>query len=134
MVLVGPSGSGKSHWAEEWFPPNHVVSSDRIRALVGESEHDQRAGTDAFAVLDLVLDRRLRRRLFTVIDTMGLDRDRRRGDVALARRHHYPRPLQDPIPILVGGSGEAGVQTAMVRLRERHGGGVRARHRRLRLT
>ncbi|MGH9279042.1 MAG: TIGR03560 family F420-dependent LLM class oxidoreductase [Acidimicrobiales bacterium] len=90
VVLVGPSGSGKSHWAAEWFAPEQVVASDRMRALVGESEHDQRAGTDAFAVLDLVLERRLRRRLFTVIDTLGLDGDRRRSYVSLARRHDLP--------------------------------------------
>jgi F420-dependent oxidoreductase-like protein len=90
VVLVGPSGSGKSAWAAEWFPPERVVAADHLRALVGEGEHDQRAGTDAFTVLDLVLDRRLRRGLLTVVDTLGLDRDRRRGYVALARRHRVP--------------------------------------------
>ena len=90
VVLVGPSGSGKSAWAAERFPPGRVVSADHLRSLVGEGEHDQRAGTDAFDVLDLVLDRRLRRGLFTVVDTLGLDRDRRRGYVALARRHGRP--------------------------------------------
>jgi F420-dependent oxidoreductase-like protein len=58
--------------------------------MVGEGERDQRAGTDAFAVLDLVLDRRLRRRLLTVVDTLGLDRDRRRSYVAMAGRHQVP--------------------------------------------
>lgn len=90
VVLVGPSGSGKSAWAGEEFGPQQVVSSDRLRALVGEGEHDQRAGTDAFAVLDLVLERRMKRRLFTVVDTLGLDRDRRRAYVALARRRRVP--------------------------------------------
>lgn len=90
VVLVGPSGSGKSAWAEASFPPGRIVSSDRLRALVGEGEHDQRAGTDAFAVLDLVLHRRLKRRLFTVVDTLGLDRERRRSYVDLARRHGVP--------------------------------------------
>jgi F420-dependent oxidoreductase-like protein len=90
VVLVGPSGSGKSTWAEAWFDAGQVVSADGLRALVGEGEHDQRAGTDAFAVLDLVLDRRLMRGLLTVVDTLGLDRDRRRGYVALARRHGRP--------------------------------------------
>ena len=87
VVLIGPSGSGKSTWAEEHFPPGRIVSADRLRALVGEDEHDQRAGTDAFAVLDLVLDRRLRRGLLTVVDTLALERERRRSYVALARRH-----------------------------------------------
>ncbi len=90
VVLVGPSASGKSTWAEEWFPAEQVVSADRLRALVGEGEHDQRAGTDAFAVLDLVLERRLRRGLLTVVDTLGLERERRRSYVALARRHGVP--------------------------------------------
>jgi F420-dependent oxidoreductase-like protein len=90
VVLVGPSGSGKSAWAAEWFPSELIVSADRLRSLVGEGEHDQRAGTDAFDVLDLVLERRLRRRLLTVVDTLGLDRVRRRGYVALARRHRVP--------------------------------------------
>jgi predicted kinase len=40
VVLVGPPGSGKSTWSGEQFPPNQVVSSDRVRALVGEGEHD----------------------------------------------------------------------------------------------
>ncbi len=90
VVLVGPSGSGKSTWAAEWFDAGQVVSADGLRALVGEGEHDQRAGTDAFAVLDLVLDRRLKRGLLTVVDTLGLDRDRRRAYVAAARRHGRP--------------------------------------------
>ena len=90
VVLVGPSGSGKSTWAAEWFGPGRVVSADGMRVLVGEGEHDQRAGADAFAVLDLVLDRRLKRGLFTVVDTLGLDRDRRRAYVGLARRHGRP--------------------------------------------
>ena len=89
-MLVGPSASGKSTWAQEWFAPTEVVSADRLRALVGEDEHDQRAGGDAFAVLDLVLERRLRRKLLTVVDALGLDRDRRRSYVALARRHGLP--------------------------------------------
>ena len=90
VVLFGPSASGKSTWADEWFPAGNVVSADRLRALVGEGEQDQRAGTDAFAVLALVLERRLRRGLLTVVDTLGLERDRRQGYVALARRHGVP--------------------------------------------
>ena len=49
------------------------MSSDALRAAVGVSEDDQRAGTDAFDVLDLIVDRRLARRLLTVVDTLGLD-------------------------------------------------------------
>ena len=73
LVLVGPAGSGKSTWAERWFVPRQVVSSDHLRSLVGESEHDLAASKDAFALLDTVLQQRLRRRLTTVVDTLGLD-------------------------------------------------------------
>ena len=45
----------------------------RLRAVVGENEHDLRASADAFAVLDQIVASRLRRRLTTVIDSLGLD-------------------------------------------------------------
>jgi F420-dependent oxidoreductase-like protein len=90
VVLVGPSGSGKSHWAAENFRPEQIVSSDALRAAVGVSEHDQRAGTDAFEVLDLIVGRRLGRRLLTVVDTLGRDADRRAVYRDLARRHGLP--------------------------------------------
>ena len=95
MVLVGASGAGKSHWATARFPgppaaAAAVVSSDGLRALVGVGEDDQRAGTDAFDVLDLVVERRARRHLTTVVDTTGLDARRRARWLALARRHDLP--------------------------------------------
>jgi F420-dependent oxidoreductase-like protein len=90
VVLVGPSGSGKTTWALQTFGPDEVVGSDRLRAVVGEGEHDLAASADAFAVLDLVVAARVRRRLTTVVDTLGLDDDRRRGWLDLAARHGTP--------------------------------------------
>src|SRR5207248_3230621 len=72
------------------FPPDAIVSSDRLRALVGAGEDDVAAGADAFALLDDVTRRRLARRLTTVIDTLGLDAERRRAWLELARRHDLP--------------------------------------------
>ena len=66
------------------------MSADRIRALVGEGDRDQRAGKDAFDLLDIVLERRLKRRLLTVVDTLGLDPAQRRRHLDLARRHGMP--------------------------------------------
>jgi ABC-type glutathione transport system ATPase component len=34
VVLVGPSASGKTTWADAHFRPEEVVSSDRLRALL----------------------------------------------------------------------------------------------------
>ncbi len=54
VVLVGTSGAGKTTWADAAFRAGQVVSTDRLRGMVGEDEHDQRAGVDAFAVIDLI--------------------------------------------------------------------------------
>ena len=61
VVLVGVAGSGKSTWARTNFGSQHVVSSDALRALVGEGEADQAASKDAFAILDEIVRRRLAR-------------------------------------------------------------------------
>jgi F420-dependent oxidoreductase-like protein len=90
FVLVGPGASGKSTWAAEHFPADCVVSSDRLRAIVGTGEDDTSASADAFALLDQIVAGRVGRRLTTVIDTLGLDVDRRRGWLDLARRHGLP--------------------------------------------
>jgi F420-dependent oxidoreductase-like protein len=90
VVLVGATGAGKTHWAENWFHRDQIVSSDRLRAMVGTGERDQRASRDAFELLDLIVDKRLRRRLTTVVDTTGLDAARRDTWRALAERHGVP--------------------------------------------
>ena len=90
VVLVGPGASGKSTWAAAHFPPAVIVSSDRLRALVGSGEDDIGASEDAFTLLGTVIERRLGRGLTTVIDTLGLDDDRRLGWLEAAKRHRMP--------------------------------------------
>jgi F420-dependent oxidoreductase-like protein len=90
VVLVGPGASGKSTWAAEHFPAEVIVSSDRLRAMTGAGEDDIAASTDAFAVLEQIVAARLGRGLTTVIDTLGLDTDRRRGWLEAARRRGLP--------------------------------------------
>ncbi|GAA1585260.1 MULTISPECIES: LLM class flavin-dependent oxidoreductase [Kribbella] len=85
VILVGPGASGKSTWAAEHFAPELIVSSDRLRALVGSGEDDIAASTDAFALLEEVVRQRIGRGLTTVVDTLGLDRERRVGWLAAAR-------------------------------------------------
>jgi F420-dependent oxidoreductase-like protein len=114
VVLIGPSGAGKSTWAADNFSPDQIVSSDRLRAMVGAGEDDQAAGTAAFEILDRVVTERLSRGLTTVIDTLGFHAESRErwlqlardaavpahavlfdtpGDVCLARNDSRPRPL-----------------------------------------
>jgi len=87
VILAGAGASGKSTWAAAHFPPDCVVSSDRLRALVGDGEDDIAASADAFAVLEDIVRRRVGRRLTTVIDTLGLDRERRTAWLGLARQY-----------------------------------------------
>lgn len=90
VVLVGPGAAGKSTWAAETFAAELVVSSDRLRALVGAGEDDLAASADAFALLEEVVRQRIGRRLTTVIDTLGLDRERRLNWLAMAREQGIP--------------------------------------------
>lgn len=89
VVLVGPSGSGKSSWATR-YRPQEVVSSDQLRGIVGGGEHDLSASSDAFAVLDQIIAARAGRGLTTVVDTLGLDPERRSRYLDLARRAGMP--------------------------------------------
>jgi F420-dependent oxidoreductase-like protein len=90
VVLVGPGASGKSTWAAANVAPDTVVSSDRLRAVVGSGEDDVTASTDAFALLEDIVRMRVARRLTTVIDTLGLDAARRQAWRDLARSHGLP--------------------------------------------
>ena len=90
IVLVGPAGSGKTTWSGKTFHDTEIVSSDRLRAMVGAGEEDQSAGTVAFTLLEQIVAERLRRRLTTVIDTLGFDRESRRRWLALAHAASIP--------------------------------------------
>ncbi len=90
VVLVGPGAAGKSTWAAANFAPDQIVSSDRLRAVIGAGEDDITASADALALLDTIVRARVGRRLTTVIDTLGLDAARRAGWRALAAAHDLP--------------------------------------------
>jgi F420-dependent oxidoreductase-like protein len=90
VILVGPGAAGKSTWAAAHFKPDSIVSSDRLRAMVGAGEDDIAASEDAFALLDEIVRHRMARRLTTVIDTLGLDAARRAAWLALAGKHDVP--------------------------------------------
>ncbi|HEX5671220.1 MAG TPA: LLM class flavin-dependent oxidoreductase [Acidimicrobiia bacterium] len=90
VILVGPSGSGKSTWAANRFRPEEIVSSDRLRAMAGSGEHDLDASEVAFDLLDRIVASRLRRGLLTVVDTLGLDDQRRTSHLEQAEEAHIP--------------------------------------------
>jgi protein phosphatase len=87
VVLIGPSGSGKSSFARRHFGPTEVISSDFCRGLVADDENDQSATIDAFAVLQFIAGRRLAQPRFTVVDATSVQREARRPLIQLAKQH-----------------------------------------------
>ena len=87
VVLIGPTGSGKSTFARKHFRPTEVLSSDYCRGLVSDDETSQDATNDAFDVLRYVAGKRLGRGLLTVIDATNVQEESRRPLIELAREH-----------------------------------------------
>lgn len=90
VLLIGPSGSGKSTFAAAHFRPTEILSSDALRAAVADDPGDQEASAEAFRVLAILANGRLRRRLTTVIDATNLRTANRSQFLRLARRYGIP--------------------------------------------
>jgi protein phosphatase len=90
VLLVGPAGAGKSTFAEAHFAHTEVVSSDAIRAALTDDAGDQAASAEAFQVLAIIVNGRLRRRLTTVVDATNLRAPNRRRYQHLASRYGIP--------------------------------------------
>src|SRR3954470_3723874 len=88
VLLIGPSGGGKSTFARQQFKPTEVLSSDYCRGLVSDNENDQTATKEAFEVLHFIARKRLAGGRLTVIDATNVQSDSRKPLVALAREFH----------------------------------------------
>lgn len=87
VVLVGVTGSGKSHFARKHFKPTQVVSSDFCRGVVSDDENDQSATGDAFDLLHYIVGTRLRRGLLTVVDATNVQSNARQSLLRVAKEH-----------------------------------------------
>lgn len=88
VLMVGASGSGKSRLAARLFQKNEIVELDRFREMVSGDRSDQSANEDASAIAAELVERRLRRRLLTVVDATNVkSEDRRRWTQIAARTH-----------------------------------------------
>jgi protein phosphatase len=90
VLLVGAAGSGKTTFAARHFAPTEVLSSDAMRAMVADDPTDQRATDDAFRLLHLALELRLRRRRLTIVDATNVEAWARGQLIDIASRSRRP--------------------------------------------
>ncbi|MCV9964948.1 polynucleotide kinase-phosphatase [Pararhizobium sp. BT-229] len=88
VLLVGPTGSGKTTFGARLFDANECVSLDACRALVSGDPEDQSATRDASDVAERIIEARLRRRLLTVVDATNVRHEDRQRWIAAAERTH----------------------------------------------
>ncbi|MGC9479010.1 AAA family ATPase [Streptomyces sp. WG4] len=101
IVLIGASGSGKSTLARTW-PASQVLSLDALRGTVSDDPGRQDATGDAADVLKLILERRMARKLNTVIDATNVEQSVRVELVMAAKRHGMPTVaviVATPLPV-----------------------------------
>jgi Predicted kinase len=90
VLLVGPAGAGKSTFAQAHFRTVEIVSSDALRQLLSNDPADQGASAEAFRILALLVEGRLKRCLTTVVDATSLRAANRTRYRAIAARHGIP--------------------------------------------
>jgi protein phosphatase len=88
VLLIGPTGSGKTRLASRLFAPHESVSMDACRALVSGDAEDQSATRDASDVAERIIEARLRRRLLTVVDATNVRHEDRQRWIMIAERTH----------------------------------------------
>jgi protein phosphatase len=90
VLLLAPSGAGKSTFAATHFRETEVVSSDRCRALVSDDESDQKCSSLAFEVFHKIIDARLSLGRLTVADATNINPSARLKLKELARQNLAP--------------------------------------------
>lgn len=90
ILLIGPAGAGKSTFAERFFQPTEIVSSDNCRAQICDDESNQDVNAEAFGLLHHIARLRLSLGRLTVIDATNLEYRARRPLLSIARHHRIP--------------------------------------------
>ena len=90
VMMLGPSGSGKSTFTQTHFLSSQILSSDFYRKVVSDSETNQSVSSDAFEILHLVLEKRLRLGKLSVIDATNLSKFERLNVFSIAKKWDVP--------------------------------------------
>lgn len=120
VVLIGASGSGKSTLAARHFETDAVISSDRLRGLLGGDEAGQRVNDLVFESIHAWVDARLASGALAVVDATNTDWMWRADLIRQARRHQRPA-----IAIVLGLDAETCLQRNQSRSRKVRPGVIR---------
>ncbi len=88
VALVGSSSSGKSTFAQKYFKPTEVLSSDFFRGMICDDENDQSISAEAFDLLYYAAQKRLKQMKLTVIDATNIKKSARARVLALAHEQN----------------------------------------------
>ena len=88
VAMVGGSSSGKTTFANRYFKPTEVLSSDFFRGMVCDDETSQSASGDAFDLLYYAANKRLDNMKLTVIDATNIQKSARKQVTDLAREQN----------------------------------------------
>lgn len=88
VLLIGPSSSGKSFFAQKHFHPTEIVSSEYCRELISDDRENREVSKDAFDLLHMISSKRLKFGRFTVVDTANLRNESRHALLQLTRKYH----------------------------------------------
>ena len=87
VAMIGGTSSGKTTFARKYFKPTEVLSSDFFRGMASDDENDQKATPDAFDLLYVAADVRLKNMKLTVIDATNIQKASRSRVIQCAKEH-----------------------------------------------
>ena len=90
VVMIGPSGAGKTTFARKHFLETEVISSDHCRAMISDDPSDQSVTQEAFRLLNAIAGARLDHNRIAVADATSTQHNARKNLLELAGRHNVP--------------------------------------------
>ncbi|MBL0018767.1 MAG: polynucleotide kinase-phosphatase [Bacteroidetes bacterium] len=88
VLLVGPSGSGKSHFAANHFPTNQIISQQQFQLMLADDGQDPVLHDEVIKLMHQTIELRLKYKKTCVIDAELLSQESRKELRRLSRKYH----------------------------------------------
>lgn len=88
VVLRGIPGVGKSHFCNEYFESNQVLSEDAFRDMLFENRKYKPRSEEVHDIMEIVLEQRMKQGLPTVIDAHNLRVKHANRWIRVAEKYH----------------------------------------------